>query len=225
MVDVVRWRVIAERDQLDPLQAHHPVALGPAPVVADHHADHAAERTPDRKAQVAYLEVALFEVLERDALAMIGVAGQMDLAILADDLAVRADQDRGVVAVSRAALLRDLGVAEMEADLELGGELEQRPGRRVGHLLLEPAVDLGDLVVPVTREEGSERELRIDHELTARGVRLAHQLHQPADHARPVVGEMDWPELRRADPELPCHVLLSPSRRSCSLALVFGSGC
>ena len=153
MIDVVRRRVVAERDKLDPLQAHHPVALGPAPVVADHHADHAAERAPDREAQVADLEVALFQVLEWDARAVIGVAGQIDLAVLADDPAVRADQDRGVVAVPRAAFFCELGVAEVEADLELGRELGRGCVASLGISLLEPAVDLPDLVIPVGRKK------------------------------------------------------------------------
>ena len=85
----------------------------------------AAERPPDREAEIADLEVALLQMLERNAGAMVGVSRQMHLAILADDLAVRADQDRGVVALRRAAFLGELGIAEIEADLQARGQMEQ----------------------------------------------------------------------------------------------------
>src|ERR1700761_3732485 len=45
------WRVVAEQDELDALHSHHPVGLGPAPIVADAHSDIGAERAPDRKAK------------------------------------------------------------------------------------------------------------------------------------------------------------------------------
>ena len=102
MVDVEGRRVVAEHDQLDALQAHDPIGLRPAAVVADQHADDPLERAPDREAEIADLEVALLEVLERDACAVVGMARQVHLAVLADDPAVRPDQDRGVVAMRRA---------------------------------------------------------------------------------------------------------------------------
>src|ERR1043165_1927070 len=37
-----RRRVVAEHNHLDALQAHHPIGLGPTPVVADAHAHDAA---------------------------------------------------------------------------------------------------------------------------------------------------------------------------------------
>ena len=181
-------RVVAEQDQLDALQAHDAIGLGPAAVVADQHADDRIERPPDRKAEVADLEVALLEVLEGDALAVVGVARQVHLAVLADDLAVRPDQDRGVVAVRRAGLARELGVAEVEADAEVSGEIEQRRGRGVRHLALEPGVDLREVVVPVAREEGGERQLREDHQPGAHAVRLAQHARTgagPRSRGRP----------------------------------------
>src|SRR5215203_3476735 len=63
LLRVHRRRVEAEHDELDALQAHDAVGLGPAPVVADAHADDAAEHAPDREAEVARLEIALLEML------------------------------------------------------------------------------------------------------------------------------------------------------------------
>ena len=95
---VVQRRVVAEHHHLDALQAHDAVGLRPAPVVADAHAHDAAEGAADREAEIADLEIALLQMLERALRLVLGVAGQMDLAVLADDAAVALDQDRGVEA-------------------------------------------------------------------------------------------------------------------------------
>ena len=65
MVDVRDRRVVAERDDLDPLQPHDTVGLGPAPVVTDAHADDRVIGAPHLEPLVADIEIALFEVLER----------------------------------------------------------------------------------------------------------------------------------------------------------------
>src|SRR6516225_9265122 len=89
-------RVEAERYHLDTLQAKHAERLRPAPVVADAHAEHAAQHAPCRKAEVAGLEIALFQVLMATLRIEFGMAGKMDLAVLADDGPRPVDQDRRV---------------------------------------------------------------------------------------------------------------------------------
>ena len=92
-------RVVAEQNQLDALHAHDPIGLRPAAVVADAHADIGAERAPHRKAEIARLEIPLLQMLERVMRAVVGMTGQMHLAVLADDLGVLVHQDRRVVAM------------------------------------------------------------------------------------------------------------------------------
>ncbi len=195
MVDVLGRRVVAESNDLDPLQPHDAERLRPAPVVADAHADDRVQGAPHLEALVADLEVALFEVLERRIGQMLGMPRQMDLAVSPDDPPVALDQDRGVVTMELALFLRQLGIAEVEADAELPREIKQRPGFRPGHLALEKAVDLLLVGHPIAREESRQRELGEDHKLGAAGMRLAHQRHQSADHGAAGIGEMDRAEL------------------------------
>ena len=84
----------------------------------------ASNAAPHLEALVADLEVALFEVLKGRVGQMLGMPGQVDLAVAPDDPAVTLDQDRGVVAVELALLLGQLGIAEVEADTEFAGEIE-----------------------------------------------------------------------------------------------------
>src|SRR3712207_7593796 len=65
----------------------------------------------------------------------------------------------------RSPLGGELGVAEGHRDAVLLGALEQRARRGVRHLALEPEVGLGAVLVAPAREEGGERELRIDDEV------------------------------------------------------------
>ena len=80
-------RVVTEHDHLDALEAHDAIALGPASVVADHHAKPPAHGLPDRPAEIAGLEIALLEILKDGVRPVIGMTRQVDLAVLADDLA------------------------------------------------------------------------------------------------------------------------------------------
>ena len=63
-----------------------------------------------------------------------------------------------------AAFLGQLGIAEIEADAELAGEIEQLPGLGIGHLALEIAVDLALVLHPPAREERRQRQLGEDDE-------------------------------------------------------------
>ncbi len=104
---------------------------------------------------------------------MLGMAGQVDLAVAAEDASVRRDQDGRVVAFGFAGLDRQLGIAEIETDAESGRRLEERPCRRVGHLALEESIDLALILHPPARKERGEGELGKDHELRAGLMRLA----------------------------------------------------
>src|SRR5712664_2483580 len=161
-VDVLDRRVVAERDDLDPLQPHDAVGLGPAPVVADAHADDAAEGPAHGEAEIADLEIALLEMLEAAPRLVLGMAGKVDLAVLADDARALVDEDRGV---EMPALRRQLGIADGKADAERLGRLEERARLRPRHLALEEGVDLGRALQPPAREEGGKGKLGIDDEI------------------------------------------------------------
>src|SRR5205814_272904 len=71
---------------------------------------------------------ALFEMLERGVGQMLGMAGQVDLAVAPDDPPVALDEDRGVVMPLLAPLFGPLGITQIEAHPQLLCQLEQRPG-------------------------------------------------------------------------------------------------
>ncbi len=207
-------RVVAEHDHLDVLQAHHAVGLGPAPVIADAHAEVAAHRLPHAKAQVADLEVALLQVLEGAPGLVLGVARQVDLAVLAGDLAGAIDQDRRIEAMHRAAALLDLGKAEADADAEALRLVEQRRRLVARHLALEEAVDLLLVRHPPARKEGGERQLGENHQVAFVLAGLAQQVEHALDDGRPAVRALDGPELGRADGDHSSHGLYPGSRWS-----------
>ena len=93
LLRVDRGRIEAECDQLDALQCHYPVNFGPSPVIADAHAEDAAHEAPDRKAEIAWLEIALLQVLMGALRVEFGVARQVHLAVLADNRPCAVDQD------------------------------------------------------------------------------------------------------------------------------------
>src|SRR5262249_8811466 len=117
-------RVVAERHDLDPLQPHNAECLGPAPIVADAHADDDIADAPHFEAVVADLEITLFEMLKGCVRKMLGVPWQGEFAVSTNNPAVTPDQDRGVVAVQLSFLLGQLGIAQIKADAELAGETE-----------------------------------------------------------------------------------------------------
>src|SRR5262249_26247455 len=82
LLRVDRGRVVAEHDQLHALQSHDAIGLGPAPIVADTHADDAAHGSPDRKTEVAGLKITLLQVLEGTLRIKLGMTGQMHLRYL-----------------------------------------------------------------------------------------------------------------------------------------------
>ena len=107
------------------------------------------------------------------------MAGQVDLAVLADDPAGLVDEDRRVEAARAPVLDGELGVAEIKADAELARPVEQRLRLGFGHLALEIGVDLGLVLDPPVREERRQRAFGKDDEIAAVRLGLAHQ----RDHA------------------------------------------
>src|SRR5690606_40306595 len=88
---VVHRRVVAEQDHLHALQAHHAIGLRPAAVVADAHAEASAEKIPDAETEIARFEIAFLEMLEASVALVLGMTGQVDLAVLGDDSASLVD--------------------------------------------------------------------------------------------------------------------------------------
>ncbi len=85
VLGVDRRRVETEHHHLDALQSEDAKRLRPAPVVADAHAEDAVQHAPRRKAEVAGLEIAFFEMLVAAVRVKFVVAGEVNLAVLADD--------------------------------------------------------------------------------------------------------------------------------------------
>ena len=195
-------RVEPERDHLHALQPHNPVDLGPAPVIADAHAEDAAHEAPNGKAEIARLEIALLQVLEGAGRVEFGVTGKMHLAVLADDCALAIDEDRGVEVMP---IRRQLRIAEAHAHAVPGSPLEQRPRRGIRHFLLEPEIGLGTILVIPAREEGGERQLGIDDEVRPFGLRLIHQVEHARHHGLARLGLLDSAELGGGDSDNTGH--------------------
>ena len=106
---VVDGRVVAAEDQLDALEPHHAVGLGPASVVADHHPDPAAEGLPHAGLVRSRLEVVALGVLERAVGLVVLVTGDVHLAVAGDDAPVPLDEHLRVVVVSVARARRSRG--------------------------------------------------------------------------------------------------------------------
>ncbi len=212
VMQVLARRVEAQRHDLRALQREHAEGFRPAPVVADQHPGDRVHVPPHSESEVADLKIFFLEVLERRLRLVIGVAGQVHLAVLADDPAIGRHQDRGVIAV---VVRRQLGVADVEADAELLGLVEQRLGFFRGDALFkEPRVDLGLVLHPPARKEGGEREFGKHHEPGAHRMAFAQQLHQPLGGIGAAVGTVERPELGGGDLEMSAHapILGAPCR-------------
>ena len=173
--------VVAEQDHLHALQAEHPVGLRPAAVVADAHPEDPVKGAPHRKPEIADLEVALFEMLERRFGKVVRVSGEMDLPVFRKDLTA-VHQDRGVEATDAVRLPDEFGVAEVEADAEPPGGVKEGLGFRPGHHGFEVGVGGGCVLEEITREEGSEGEFREHHEPAAPRRCPFHEGEQPLNH-------------------------------------------
>ena len=105
-----------------------------------------------------------------------GPAGQVDLAIFANDLAGLIDEDRGVVAVLYSSFDDQFSIAQIKPDPQLGGLVKQglRGGR--GHGGFVVAVKLGLILDHPAREKGGQRHFGKDHQLGPAPMRFAHHL-------------------------------------------------
>ena len=177
-VGVVGGAVVADADHLDALKGQHAPGFGPAAVVADEHAEDAVApggNAPGGEAAVAVFEVALFELVEAVAGARFDGAGEVDFAVDADFGAVGGNEHRTVEVLS---VRGALGVAEIEADLEFAGAVEQALDGRVGHGGFEVGLEFVAAEQPAG-EEGGESEFGEDGELCA----FAGGAFEQVDHA------------------------------------------
>ena len=132
---------------------------------------------------------------------MLGVAGQVDLAVLADDAATLVDEDRGVVVPCDAVFMGEFGKTQVEADPELTRAVEQRLGRGIRHRALEIRVDvILSIEIPV-REECGKRAFWKHHHVAAVRPGLPHERDQPCDSQSARIGARNRAELRGADGE------------------------
>ena len=201
VVDVHLGGVVAEHDHLDALEPEDPVGLGPAAVVADAHPEDPAEGLPHRETEVADLEVALLEVLERRFGQVVGVSGEVDLPVLPDDLPA-VHENRGVEVAMAVPFPDQFRVSEMEADAELAGGVEEGPGFRPGHRRLEVRVRGRRVLEEVAGEEGRQGELGEDHQPAAGARRPLHEGEQPPDDFRSRLVRLDAADLGRGDPQV-----------------------
>jgi hypothetical protein len=101
--------------------------------------------------------------------------------------------------------LRELRIAEVEADPESGGLIEQRRGLRARHLGLEEGIDLGRIFHVPAGKEGRQGELRKDHQIGVPALCLAHEREQARDGRCPGLVPRDGAELGGRDGDSPRH--------------------
>jgi hypothetical protein len=107
--------------------------------------------------------------------------------------------------VRRAVLIRQFGVAEIEADTERFCGFEQRPRRRARHFAFEKAVEFGLIIHPPARKERGQRELGEDHDVAAARFGLAHQFKQPGHDLLARLVASDRAQLTAGDGEKAFH--------------------
>ena len=137
-----------------------------------------AEGAPHGESEVADLEVALLEMLERRFGKVVRVSGEMDLPVFRKDLTA-VHQDRGVEATDAVRLPDEFGVAEVEADAEPPGGVKEGPGFRPGHGGLEVDVRSRRVLEEGARKEGGQGEFRKHHQPAAGAGRPLQQVEQP----------------------------------------------
>ncbi|MNT40125.1 hypothetical protein D3C72_1764190 [compost metagenome] len=94
---------------------------------------------------------------------------------------------------------RQLRVAQVKADAQLAGGLEQHPGLRARHLAFVEGVDLGGIFHIPAREEGRQRQLWKYHQLATHCVGLAQVREQALDDVPARVAALDGAKLRGRD--------------------------
>ena len=197
--------VVSQHDQLHPLQTHDPEGFRPAPVVADTHAHPSAKGLEGRKSQIAGFEIAFFEMLKRSPRFVLSVAGKVDLAVFADDIAALVDQNGGVEMMGAPALAHHFRVAQIKANTEFHRSFEQRLGIGAGHLALEKGVDVGLIIKEPTGEKSRQRQFGENHKFGAALLGLAHHGDHPGDGAGSRLAAGNGAHLGRCDNQVSCH--------------------
>jgi hypothetical protein len=122
--------IVAKKYQLDCLEPHDAIRFGPTAIIANAHADIAAEGTPNWKAQVARFEIPLLQMLEWVIWSVIGMPRQVHFPIFADHRSCLIDQDGRMRINARADLcIRPIASSERDIDQNFSGA-----GTRLGHL-------------------------------------------------------------------------------------------
>ena len=169
---VVDRRVVADEDQLDALQAEHPVGLGPAAVVAGGQPDARRRRRGGRRNRPGRARSSAARDAGTAATARArSWPGRWILRYRATSRPSRVDQDRRVVVVARPSPPS----ARRTPRLTKPSEKPSRAGPRrtaawssgPGISALEEGVELGLVVDPPAGEEGGERQLGERHQLGA----------------------------------------------------------
>src|SRR5215467_6527625 len=107
MIDVRVGGIESKNHHIDALKAHHAERFRPPAVVANTHADDSVKRPIDLEAAVSNFEVSLLQVLKRQLRPVVGVPGQMDLAVLSNDRSVGRNKNCGVEAPLSAVFVRE----------------------------------------------------------------------------------------------------------------------
>src|SRR5579872_3715239 len=214
---VVFWRgrimprgVVADQHHLDALKSHDPVRFAPAAIVANGHADHAAEGV-DHAESRTWLEVTFLQMLKGSPWLVFGMSRQMNLAVFGNDRAAPVHQNGRVVTMGHTVLDGEFGIAEIKADSKLAREVEQRLGFSSRHFAFEIAIDLRLIFHVPAREERGQCEFGIDNQIAALRVRLAHQRRQTRHHGTPRLVFRDRTELADRDVHKSSHGVSSLS--------------
>src|SRR5437016_7900210 len=211
-VRIVGRGIVADANQFGTLQAENAPGLGPAAIIADHHAHDGMAQVwacaKGGKSQVAILEITLFKLLVARAGTRLDRARQMHLAIATENFTVAIDQDRSVVAP---AVRYQFGVADIETDAQRPGTIEQRPNGRIGHAALEIAIERLALDQP-SREERRERQFRKDNEARAARCGLFEELQHPAERMLSRVRFLRRPHLGGGGAQNTCQYCLQSVR-------------
>ena len=181
---IVHWRVVTQHHQVHVLHAHDAPGFGPAAVVAQAHAHHPTHGAKDRKAQIANLEITLFQMLPGPFRFIRRMAGQMHFAVLADDFGLLVDQDGGVEAPLLVVVIKKhLGITKIKADAQFLGQIEQGLGLRRGHRGLVKGVQLRLVLDMPARKKRRQRHFWINHETGAPAMSMVHHIGHAFDNA------------------------------------------
>ena len=125
-------------------------------------------------------------------------------------------------------LVRELRVAQAEADAQFPSGVEKRPRLGAGHLALEEDIHVGLRLEKPARKKSGEREFGEHDQIAAVGFRPAKQRDEARHDMRARLGPCDGAELRGPDSDDAAH--FARSSRVCSSTLPpasrsFGSVC